>query len=133
MSSRLIETVERIEQAVLRVADLASGPPTPSPAPGRRVPPGPPARRGRVLGSMGYYLNFLVDPIGFVASRFERYGDIYYAPSADGGLYAIRHPDLLYEVLVTRAAQFDKEHTAVRRLSEVLGDGLLNSDGERWK
>src|SRR5260221_13744470 len=111
-----------VGQAALRVADRLGGRGAPA-APARRVPPGPPPRRGRVLGSIGYYLNFLVDPLGFVADRFERYGDIYYAPSADGGLYAIRHPDHLHEVLVTRAAQFDKKHTAFRRLSEVLGDG----------
>jgi cytochrome P450 len=135
MDSKLIAAVEQVEHAVVRIADLVSPRPTPRPAveQGRRLPPGPPPRRGRVLGSVGYYLNFLVDPIGFVANRFERYGDIYCAPSADGGLYAVRHPDHLHEVLITRAAQFDKKHTAFRRLSEVLGDGLLNSDGARWK
>ncbi len=140
MDTRLIAAVERVEQAVVRVADLvdrsdrrSDGRTDRQAPPARRGPPGPPPRRGRVLGSVGYYLNFLVDPIGFVASRFEQYGDIYYAPSVDGGLYAIRHPDHLHEVLVTRAQQFDKKHTAFRRLAEVLGDGLLNSDGDRWK
>jgi len=133
MASTLIAMVERLEQAALGVADRVGVLEAPRAPPERRVPPGPPERRGRVLGSIGYYLNFLVDPLGYVADRFERYGDIYYAPSADGGLYAIRHPDHLHEVLVTRAAQFDKTHTAFRRLSAVLGDGLLNSDGDRWK
>jgi cytochrome P450 len=129
---RLVTAVEHVEQAVVGLADRAFGAPPP-PAGAARVPPGPAPRRGRVLGSLGYYLRFYVDPLGFVAERFERYGDIYYAPSADGGLYALRHPDHLYEVLVTRAAQFDKTHSAFRKLSEVLGGGLLNSDGERWK
>src|SRR4051812_27136883 len=98
MDSRLITAVEQVEQAAVRVADLVGdrSARAPAPAPARRVPPGPPPRRGRVLGSIGYYLNFLVDPLGYVASRFERYGDIYYAPSVDGGLYAVMHPDHLY-------------------------------------
>lgn len=133
MESILIAAVEQVEQAALRVADLVGAPGASPPSPAPRVPPGPPPRRGRVLGSIGYYLNFLADPLGYVAGRFDRYGDIYYAPSVDGGLYAIKHPDHLYEVLVTRAASYEKTHTALRRLSEVLGGGLLNSDGDRWK
>ena len=86
-----------------------------------------------MLGSIGYYLSFLLDPLGFVGKRFAKYGDLYYAPAPDGGLYAVMHPDHLYEVLVSRAAQFDKTHTAFKRLGEVLGDGLLTSDGETWR
>ncbi len=133
MNARLVAAVDRVEQAALRVADMVGGPREAPRAPAGRVPPGPPPRRGRVLGSIGYYLNFLTNPFGFVASRFAEYGDLYYAPSVDGGLYAVRHPDHLQEVLVTRAASFEKKHSAFRRLAEVLGDGLLNSDGERWR
>ena len=97
-----------------------------------RFPPGPPPRKG-VLDSLGYYWSFLRDPIGFVGDRFSRYGDIYYAPSADGGLYVLRHPDDLREVLITQAAKFSKGHSAFRQLSRFLGDGLLTSDGDTWK
>jgi cytochrome P450 len=133
MDARLVAAVDRVERVALRVADRVSGPVAAPARPAGRVPPGPPPRRGRVLGSLAYYLNFLTNPFGFVASRFAQYGDIYYAPSIDGGLYAIRHPDHLQEVLVTRAASFEKKHSAFRRLAEVLGDGLLNSDGDRWR
>ncbi|HEY4119621.1 MAG TPA: cytochrome P450 [Byssovorax sp.] len=125
----------RILRAVDRADALAQTLLTPQPArePALRVPPGPPRRPGRLFGSLGYYLGFMTDPIGFVAKRFEQYGDLYYAPGPDGHLYGVRHPDHLVEVLVTRAAQFDKTHSAFKQLSELLGDGLLNSDGDRWR
>jgi cytochrome P450 len=94
-------------------------------------PPGPPPRKG-VVQSLKYYAGFALDPIGFVADRFERYGDIYYAPSSDGGLFVLKHPDHLREVLTTRASSFTKEHTAFAQLSRVLGEGLLTSDGDTW-
>lgn len=99
----------------------------------RRVPPGPPQRRGGVLGDVAYYLRFMRDPMGFVAGRFETYGDLYYTPTPDGGLYVLKHPDHLREVLATRSASFAKKHTAFETLQKVLGDGLLTTDGEVWK
>lgn len=95
-------------------------------------PPGPPPRDG-LLATARYAAGFFFDPLGFVGGRFERYGDIYYAPSKGQGLYVLRHPDHLREVLVTRASSFTKTHTAFARLSLVLGDGLLTTDGDTWK
>jgi cytochrome P450 len=97
-----------------------------------KFPPGPPPRKG-LLDSLGYYWGFLRDPIGFVGDRFTRYGDIYYAPSKDGGLYVLRHPDHLREVLITQAGKFSKGHSAFRQMARFLGDGLLTSDGDTWK
>ena len=97
----------------------------------RRAPPGPPVRTG-VLPSLHYYWSFLTNPIGFVERRFERYGDIYCAPSSDGGLFVLRHPDHIHEVLVSRASSFGKQHSAFAQLSRVLGNGLLVSEGETW-
>jgi cytochrome P450 len=137
MTSRWIAAVERVESAAVRAADHlvgpAPGPTSGAAGPDTLLPPGPPPRRGRLLGSLAYYLQFAVDPIGFVKGRFDTYGDIYCARSFEGNLYAVMHPDHLYEVLVTRAAQFEKTHSALQRLSQVLGDGLLTSDGDTWK
>ncbi len=97
-----------------------------------RFPPGPPPRRGFV-DSLGYFYGFATDPIGFVQDRFIAYGDIYYAPGPDGGLYVLKHPDHLSEVLLTHAAKYRKTHTALLGISRFLGDGLLTSDGDAWK
>jgi cytochrome P450 len=75
----------------------------------------------------------LRDSIGFVGDRFERYGDIYYVPNDDSPLFVLRHPDHFRDVLITNASSFSKKHSGLERLSMVLGDGLLTSDGETWK
>ncbi len=82
---------------------------------------------------MGYAYEFFRDPFGFVGSRFDRYGDVYYAPSGDVGLYVVRHPDDIRDVLVTNADAFEKTHSAFDRLGQVLGQGLLTTDGDVWR
>jgi cytochrome P450 len=102
------------------------------PTPATVQPPGPPpadtfARRVR------HYARMFVDPIGTVAQRFERYGDLYRVQFATSALYVLRHPDHIREVLVGDASAFGKGHTAFVRLGAVLGDSLLTSDGENWR
>ena len=95
--------------------------PAASPVPQDRRPPGPPLRRG-LAQNLRYYAAFATDPTGFVEQRFKQYGDIYYAPATDGGLYVLKHPDHLRDLLITHAASYRKTHTAFRRLSPFLGD-----------
>jgi cytochrome P450 len=98
----------------------------------RRVPPGPPPRKG-TLDSLAYYYQFYRDSIGTVQRRFDRHGDIYYAPSGGVGLYVLRHPDHIWEVLVRDGANYGKTHTAFDQLKRFLGDGLLTTDGAAWR
>lgn len=86
-----------------------------------------------MIDTLRYYYNFFTDPIGFVGGRFDRYGDVYYVGTDDGGLYVIKHPEHLRQVLVTDAASYRKTHAAMRQISQVLGEGLLNTDGEVWR
>jgi len=81
-----------------------------------------------------YGLNFLLDPMGFVGGRFARFGDIYFV-GAEGepGLYVLRHPEHLEEVLVHQARAFHKKHSGFSLLTRVLGDGLLTTDGDTWR
>ena len=99
-----------------------------------RTPPGPPERRRGLLRSLPYYVRFATDPIGLVGSRFAKYGDVYHA-KAEGspGLFVLKHPDHLHDLFVREAGKFKKQHTAFARLAQVLGDGLLTSDGDTWK
>lgn len=97
------------------------------------IPPGPPPRAKGLLPSLRYYLNFMADPFAFIGERFEQYGDIYCARNPDGALFVLRHPDHIREVLLTRADDFSKTHTAFDSLSQVLGDALLTSDGKNWQ
>ncbi len=49
------------------------------------------------------------------------------------GLYVVKHPDHIREVLVTQSDAFEKTHTAFENLSTVLGQGLLTTDGDVWR
>jgi cytochrome P450 len=85
-----------------------------------------------LLPKLRLYYRFANDVVGVVGERFDTFGDVYRVPGKVP-LYVLRHPEQLYEVLVERAADFDKGHSAFERLSQVLGSGLLTSDGERWR
>ncbi len=97
------------------------------------LPAGPPPRSKGLVASLRYGAAFFFDPLGFVGDRFDRYGDVYYAPSGGVGLYVVRRPEHVREVLVTQADAYAKTHTAMESLSGVLGSGLLTSDGEIWR
>lgn len=96
------------------------------------APPGPP-RADSFVRRVRHYASMMVDPLGTVARRFERYGDVYCVQFAEGALYVLRHPDDIRDVLVTEAAAFGKGHSQFLRLTDVLGDSLLTSDGEDWR
>jgi cytochrome P450 len=96
-------------------------------------PPGPPPRKKGLVPALRYYGNFIRGPFAFIRQRFDEYGDLYRAPNPDGALYVLRHPDHFREVLQTRADDFSKKHTALESLTQVLGEGLLTSDGETWR
>jgi cytochrome P450 len=116
-----------------RTFDSSGSPTEREVAPAPRLPPGPAPRRGGLLETARYAFAFATDPIGFVSQRFERYGDLYYAPAKGTGLYVVRHPDHLLEVLSKRSRQYSKSHSALERMLPIVGRGLLTSDGELWK
>ena len=97
-------------------------------------PPGPGKRKAGLFGRLRYGLHFVLDPIGFVAGRFERFGDVYFVASDDQpGLYVIKDPELCHQVLVTKAKSFGKKHSAFEMLSDFLGHGLLTTEGDTWR
>jgi len=98
-------------------------------------PPGPKRHRRRsILRTLWSTRRLLQDPIGFVGSRFDQYGDVYHVDEGGGShLYIARDPDFIREVLVTNTASFRKGGGANDRLRPILGNGLVTSDGEIWK
>src|SRR3954451_13051691 len=93
-----------------------------------RFPPG--ASRSTAIAERLLGLRDLKDDLlGVVAQRFAVYGDFYYAAARGMQSYSICEPELMHEVLVTHARSFEKRKTSL----EVLGKGLLTSDGEAWR
>lgn len=90
-------------------------------------PPGPPPARG-LVDELARLRDLSADVLGTIAQRFAVYGDFYYAATPIPN-YATCDPDLMHEVLVTKARSFVKRTTSL----ELLGNGLLTSDGEFWR
>lgn len=98
-------------------------------------PPGPERVSANPLSLWAYMRRMQRDPVGRVMERFEEYGDIYYAPFLRRDVYVLRHPEHIHEVLVAQAGKFEKpsEGLTANQLRRLLGEGLLNSNGELWR
>jgi cytochrome P450 len=104
-------------------------------APSLQRPPGPPRVTANPFSLFAYMQRMRREPVGRVQERFERYGDIYYAPFLKRDVYVLRHPEHIHEVLLAQASKFEKprEGIAARQLQRMLGEGLLTSNGEFWR
>ena len=54
-------------------------------------------------------------------------------PGLRSTIYGIFHPDDVRHVMATEAARYRKDNRFYREVRWALGDGLLNSQDERWK
>jgi cytochrome P450 len=91
-------------------------------------PPGPPTAK-HLLERLRGLDDLRRDVLGTVGQRFATYGDFYYGEGPGLDIYFTCHPQLIHEVLVTQARAFHKRTLDL----EVLGNGLLTSDGDDWR
>lgn len=90
-------------------------------------PPGPRSR-----GLIGNFPMGSKDPLGTFTRWARTYGDIFHYRFLHRHVYFLNHPDLIKEVLVTRASQFRKGD-AVRANRRIFGNGLLSNEGTSWR
>jgi cytochrome P450 len=93
----------------------------------KQIPPGP---RGHLL--LGVVREFSEDTLGFML-RLPAYGDFVSYRFGPFMAYSANHPDLFHQILVTDADKFTKDRVTRNVLSEIVGNGLLLSDGDFWK
>lgn len=89
-------------------------------------PPGP---KGHLL--VGSLPEFRRRPLEFMTECVRLYGDVVYMRIVDRDVYLLNRPDLIEDVLVTNNRNFIKPQL-LKDAGEVLGNGLLTSDGEFW-
>lgn len=77
----------------------------------------------------GHLFAFRKDPIGFLVSAQKTYGDFVHMKLAGRDVYLVSSPDLISEILVSRAKEF-KQSRALQLAKDLLGEGLLTSEGE---
>jgi cytochrome P450 len=90
-----------------------------------RLPPGPPEG----LFGLGFYRRIRRDRLGALAHVAATYGDVATFRLGPQRLALLNHPDLVEDVLVTRARLFRKGR-ALERAKRLLGQGLLTADGD---
>jgi cytochrome P450 len=92
-----------------------------------RPPPGP---RGNLL--LGNLLPIMREPFEFATRCAREYGDVMRMRVGPMVVYMVVHPELIEQVLRRDHRNFIKDK-GTRMLAELLGEGLLTSEGETWR
>ena len=102
---------------------------TPSPAgPAQHLAPIPRARRVPIAGGFFHYLR---DPLGYLEAA-ARLGDEVELDFFGKHAVLLSDPALVEQVLVKQPGSFRKD-IFMQGLKELLGEGLLGSEGDFWK
>ncbi len=91
-----------------------------------RFPPGPRGYPG--VGSLPAYR---ADPLAFLRNN-TRYGDVVCFWVGGERVVQVTHPELIGQVLLGHHRVMHKD-ALYRRLKNILGNGLITSEGELWK
>lgn len=81
---------------------------------------------------VGNTVQFARDPFEFY-ERCGEYGDLVPYTVAGQTFYMVLHPDDIERVLATEHRKFAKGSFQREQLQWVLGEGLLTSEGDRWR
>jgi cytochrome P450 len=86
------------------------------------------------LPLVGIALQVRKGGLAVLAQAARDYGDVVYIPLAFGqSRILINHPDLVEQVLVLQHNKFQKTALARAATEKLLGNGLLNSEGDFWR
>jgi cytochrome P450 len=99
---------------------------------GRKYPPGPANYNAWCGFTWRHAYGQLTDPLRFVTQIAEEYGDLAFYRLFIYRAYQVNHPDLVREVLVTKAAAFGKQGRQRGLIQQVAGAGILTTDGDAW-
>lgn len=94
--------------------------------PGSRAPSPP----GQPL--FGHALAFRRDPIGFLRHA-ATFGTVVRLQLGPYTYHLVTAPDLIREVLHTRAANYARDGRSARQIRLVTGESLLSTEGETWR
>ena len=83
------------------------------------------------LPLVGSAFHYFADPLGFL-ERTARKGDLVHLRMMSQQAWLVSDPDDVEQVLVKSASKFQKD-VFLRDLKKLLGDGLLTSEGAKWK
>jgi cytochrome P450 len=91
-------------------------------------PPGP-----KGIPVVGNGRQFARDPFSFLTACTEVYGDVASFEIGPLDAYLVTNPSDIERVLVTDAAAYRKPDLQGDALGDLLGEGLVTSEGETWR
>jgi cytochrome P450 len=96
------------------------------------VPTAKPAKgpRGRLL--VGNVPDFVKSPLDFLMSAWREFGDVVRLEMGPRRVYVVVHPDHAKHVFTDNARNYGRS-LGIDVFKELLGDGLLTTDGEAWR
>lgn len=89
------------------------------------LPPGP-----RDWMPVRIYKMWTADPLAYMIQTAREYGDIAYMDLGAQHLAQVNHPDFVQDILVTHKWNFTKRRVNQKEWREILGEGLLDSEGD---
>ena len=89
-------------------------------------PPGP--KGVFLLGNIRQFQG--TDRLEFLQSCQRQYGDVVHFRLLNRDVYQFNHPDHIHQILVKDAALFHKSPMFKRVTQDIIGNGLLTSDGD---
>ena len=92
-----------------------------------RIAPGP-----RSEGPLGHLRAFRADPLGLLTRTAAEYGDVVALRFFNRRMHLLRHPEHVKYVLQDNPKNFTKQTIGYDRLREILGNGLVTSEGSFW-
>jgi len=98
----------------------------------RRYPPGPANYSAWIGLTWRHAFRLWWDALGFL-DQLRTYGDISFFRLFGVRAYAVNHPELIREVLVTQREKFHKLPRDVRAVRQIVGQGVLVSEGDFWR
>ncbi len=96
--------------------------------PASELPPGPSG-----FPIVGATPQSILDGLEFRERMAAEYGDVVHWEGIDGHNYQLNHPEHIEHVLVHNNANYVKGDRFQRVLGPLLGNGILNSEGEEWR
>ncbi len=98
----------------------------------RKYPPGPLNMYAPLGLTWRHFMALNANPLGFL-TKMGRYGDLSFYRILTLRAYVVNHPDLIRDVLVTKAKSFRKWEHQMRAFRQGVGNGLLTSHGDEWR
>lgn len=93
----------------------------------------PPGQQMSTPQLLWFALTQKFDGLEYAFVTSETFGPAAYSEMGPMKVFQFTDPDLIHEVLVEKAAQFQKGNILRRAFVPFLGQGLLTSEGEFWK